>query len=299
MAQDFTTYDLVADIKRRASIPNFQNRFSADNVVSFLDDELKTVIVPEILNLREEYFVTYQDFTVTAAAPDITIPARAIGMKLRDLTVVESNGAEYSVTFTYPERLTQNSSNSLSEQCYFIRNNKIILAPTPTTTMTVRVYYFKRPNTLVYTDKAAKVSTVNQISGEVVTASSPTSWVTGTKIDAVCATPGFDGIFDSNAIVNKAGNNITFSAATLSTLAAGDWLAAEEESVIPQVPIEAHGVLVQAAIVKIHEALGDTDLMQAAHGKYEQVKSAFVNMIVPRNTGEAKKCGTEENYLWG
>jgi hypothetical protein len=67
-------------------------------------DELQTVTVPIINNLREEYFVTTVDNSISSSENQtFDIPSRAAGGLLRDIKLVNSSGDEYDIPRIDPE----------------------------------------------------------------------------------------------------------------------------------------------------------------------------------------------------
>lgn len=102
---DYTTTGLVEQVKIRASVPTAQTLFTTSRIIGLLNDELLTFIVPFIMEVREEFFVVYKDTSIDTDTREYEVPSRAIGNKLREVTLV-SNGQEIGRLIRYaPERV--------------------------------------------------------------------------------------------------------------------------------------------------------------------------------------------------
>jgi hypothetical protein len=292
---DYTTTALIASIKRKASIPENQNLFNAEDFVQILNGELRNYIVPILLRVREEYFVTYSDQSIVAGTTSYEIPNQAIGKKLRAVYMVDDSGELVELPRLNPEDVAIDRQ-VYRPYGYYVQGDNIILYPSPTSSGTLRMFFHRRPNQLVETDYAAKISSV---SGSVVTCESiPTAWTTNSYLDCIDKNPSFKVLAESVQPTVISGYDITLPLATAALLETGDWISEEGESPIPQVPVEMFDLLEQAAIVKCLEAMGDqTGGFQAAVMKMQQLEANIIDMISPRVDGNPKKV-TNKRGLW-
>lgn len=277
---NFTTLSLINSIKRRASIPTSQSLFTSADLVAIMDEELHSLIVPFILKMRESYLVTSTDIPIVEGTTEYSIPSQAIGMKLKDLVLLDSAseivGELPLVTKLSPYR------------GYWVKNNKIVLHPDEKADCTsLRLSYFRRPNTLAETTDCGEIQSINTLTNELTLVSCPSTWTSSTKIDVISATPGFDCLAENVSIV--AINGYVVQLASVAGLSVGDWVAPTGYSPIPQVPYEAHLLLAQAATLKVLEALNDQAGLVAASKKYDEMKEAFLIMISPRVDESPKK----------
>lgn len=301
MARKFTTDELVADIKRRTSTPDSQQLFSNQDIADFMDEELQTNIVPVIMRIREEYFVATFDFSLVAGQELYTIPERSIAAKLRDVVYILNGGDVVNIPRWSPEMLSSRSRRYLlpnnTIRSFFVRGNYIGFYPVPNGTGSVRFSYFRRPSRLTLEASCAQVESVDTNTGIVTTTSAyPTSWVAGTTIDAHSADFPTYIRFDSVDIEDTP-SSTTFEIDTTNAalLSAGDWICEEHETPIPQIPFEGHNVLVQAAIVKVYEALGEEPELQTSQAKYIEARDLFMDTISNRVEGESKKIIGSQN----
>lgn len=285
---DYTTDALIASVRRRASVPDSQQLFDDDDLVLLLSDELQSVLVPKIMTVNEEYFVTYSDTTTVANQESYDIPSRAVATKLREVAYIGSDGISFS---NIPRiGVDQISNYIVSYQTpggFYPRGNQIILYPAPTAATTLRMWYFDRPFTLTTVVNSGRITSINTGTNEIVLDNVPATWTVGTALSIVKGKPGFDTRFHETDIVALSSPTIELD--SVENLEVGDYVSEQGYSCIAQIPYEAHHVLAQAGAVKVLEALGDREGMKIAQAKYDQLEAYMINIITPRVDGEPRK----------
>jgi len=274
---------LCAQIRRIESIPTSNNTFTDTDLAELLNIEFQSAIVPLIQSTREEFFVTSRDFTVTLALPTITIPSDAIGMRLRDVAIVDTatNQLTYLPRIS-PEELTYGTSL----YGYTIIGNSLVTHIT-NPSATIRVSYFKRPGDL---STAYGVILSKGTSNTLVMNALPTGWTTSTVVDIISGNSPFAIVNSLTAITTIAGATITVSAGAYALASVGDYVAVTTTSPVPQyIPIEAHYLLIQGAAVRCLEALGDREGWKVAANKYTVMSHDLLNLINPRVESQSKK----------
>jgi hypothetical protein len=157
-----TTDDILASVKRKISFPSSQSTFSDDDIIQFANEEMFIAQVPSVLEYHQEYFVTYVNFTLLPGQYQYPIPNRAIGMRLRDVFYLDTEGNLYEMTRINPDDKAwfQRDINSFNQPYpYFLENNSISFPPGPFTNPTgsIQLSFFIRPNQLVTNDNAATI----------------------------------------------------------------------------------------------------------------------------------------------
>lgn len=297
----YTTTELVAAIKRRGSLPTNQQLFTANDFINLANDEMELTIVPMLMSAREEYFVTYKDFTVTPSSTGpavFEIPADAVGMKLRNVCwVTPGNGVLSSIPFLSNEQIAAANYDFLNLSGFGVEGNKILLYPsTAQGTGTLRMYYMRRPLQLISTSAAGQVTSINTMANEVTLSFVPNDWQVGDVVNFVNDKQPFDTKVVSLEITSLSSPTVGF--ASIEDIEVGQWCAQEGFSPIPQIPIEAHKVLAQATVVKCLEAMGDKEGMQVAEAKLQQNIEAMFKIIGPRVDGAPKKVTTANNGIF-
>ena len=143
MAQTYTTTDLIASVKTKGLIPTSQSTFQDEDFLRFGTEEIQVSLLPTLLSVREEFFVTYADQQITANQEGYDIPDRAVGRALRDVLYVNGNPGQItgstevqSLARLEPDQLPwqQNVARSTNDFMFYPRDDKIILSPQPRTT---------------------------------------------------------------------------------------------------------------------------------------------------------------------
>lgn len=245
---DYTTDELIEDLRSRINAPISEQTQNPARFIRILNRAMMEEVVPHYMTMREDFFLAYVD-TAVPVTGIVDIPVRAIGLKLKDVTVV-SGESETGV-------IRSNSGPRLNGG-FFYQNTKVVFAPVIESN--VRLWYYRRPGFLSKVSDCAEVLSVNTGTGAITcrTNSVPDTWVVGTVLDAVNGQVGFESIIDDAVITAISGDIVTISPSTtgLSNLGVGDWLAPQYHSPIPQIPVDGHGLIAQKASRRILAAMG-------------------------------------------
>lgn len=310
MGFDYSTTGLLADIKRKSFIPISQTTFSDADLLAMADEELQIGVVPLMMTTRAEYFVTFADYDVDGTVNAFAIPPRAVGAKLRNVTILVSPGTDgLPNEVNLPQidldqaSFDNNYNAYLAIQAFYLRDNDVRLSPSAQTFVgqQIRMYYFNRPNKLIQTSEC---STISSISGNVATVNLiPTGFGSGTlytiTADVVKYNQGFKNLAeDLTLTVNTTNNTITFSSdPALLNISAGDYICLAGESPVPQIPVELHTLLAQRTAVKVLESLGDEKNFAIASKKLAEMQKAVLGMISNRVEGAARKVVNNNSTL--
>ncbi len=299
----YTTTDLIDAVARRTAIPISQATFSDQDIVDYLNDELISTITPMLVDIREEFFVTYQDVIVTSDIKStvIPIPTNTIGEKLRDIVIVENtqSGEEFTALPQLSlEQISQgSSSNSQSGHRGFrLEQNTIRLHPqSGWNGETIRVYYYKRPGELILTSNAGLIDQVDPILSTVSVNVIPTTFVGGILIDIVENRQPYQTLFQNQQIISVVGNTITLPDVTGVRI--GDYLCPPATSVVAQVPLEAQRLLIQATKIQLLETLDDEGNIKVAKAKYKELIENFFKAVTNRVDGVPKKVVSSNGFF--
>lgn len=277
----YTTAGLMENIKRRGSIPADQSTLGEDEMLAIADDELQTVVAPMVMSLRADHFLAHEDFE-TDDEIEYEIPSDAMNRNLKSVVFVEEDGSEVALTRI---ELDDESSapefqrRSFPNGAYYIRGDVVKLYPRANPGKTLRMHFYRLPNQLVPVTEAAEVLSIDYDNNIVTTSGIPADWVTGDSVCCVKGKPGFTLRFAAQTASDVSSPTITVEDA--SDIVAGDWIALEGDSPIPQIPLEAHPILAQAALVKILEALGDPNI-KISEEKLQQILKNYLAVASPR-----------------
>lgn len=283
--RNYTTEELLSKIELRGSIKFRDQAYTRTAALAQADDELQTVLFPLLISLRSKYAIASSDYAVTSETR-YPIPANAYGRSLQNVVYVGADGKESELVFVDHDREMEGGSWENwargflgGRSGYYLSGDDVVLYPSAVPGWTLRLYYHRTPNRLALIEDCGQITAINPGTGVVTLGNLPTSWAIGTRLCAVAGLPGFTMRFEAQAVTAVGAGTVTL--ADVSDLTVGDWLALEGDSPIPQLPVEAHPLLAQATIVKIHESLGDARLVNS-QAKYKEIRDLFVGANSPR-----------------
>jgi hypothetical protein len=286
---DLTTTALISDLKLTGMLPD--GMFSDDDYISFLNDGFFNSVLPFIMKRREEYFVTYTDYTY---ADTLSIPSNAVGQKLRDIVRVSPSGDFLANIPRLSYEEISGSNYTYHMPGFYIENNSIKFYPKGSISDTIRMYYYRRPNYLQYhtttVDGATvyKNSLISSATGAVCTYDGiDSTWTTSTEIDVISHTQPYT-VDTSYTIVDidTGSSTITLSS---TGFAEGDYICARGDTVYPEIPYECREILIQAAVLKGLISIKDVNGVQLCKEQLKDAEERAADILTPRVDGEVKK----------
>lgn len=292
VAPDFTVDGLVTSCTTKYLVPSSQNTFQPADIVLFLDEELRSYIVPLFDAAQSGYWLTRYDQAVTGAN-SYTIPKRSTFGTLYDVVFVDTNGNEIGLTDLSPVQIKGQFPFGfqlpISTFGYYIEDDQVWPYPQnarQATGYTLRMRFYRRPNNLTLMANCAQITAIN---GSIVTVNAvPSTWAITDTFDVIQNFPQFKSISDGQAITLISNLNITLSSAPTG-LAVGMWLCPTGMTCIPQIAYDAYPLLVQRGIIRLAEALGDSQGSQTAEKRLEQMEKRVIAAIQPRVQKGTKK----------
>jgi len=306
----YTSDDLISAIKRKAMIPSNQSTFTDADFLALANEELRIGLLPSILQLHEEFYVYPEEITLQAYKTKYPIPYRAVGGKLRDVFYKDTNGNLIEMSRIPPEDKALYQATSINSRYlyYYIEGNNIVLTPNVGSAINgslVATYYI-RPNDLVAENR---IGIITDIATDTVLGTTtytvdqvPVGMITSTKLDLLQAKPGHKiRNFDIVAVnVNTTNKTFTFLTASVDAdTEIGDHIAFAGECIIPQCPSDLHPVLVQRVVARCLEALGDTQGLQNANAKLQEMEQKTMVIVDARVEGSPQKVVVQRSLLRG
>lgn len=288
-APQYTTSELIENIKRRCAVPTSQLTYTDTDFVLLANDEMQGEVVPLIMSTREEYFVDFVDIVLTGNT--LEIPDYCVGEKLRTVALVAQKSPLILVNLP---RINLDVVagvgffNYMTIAGFYVQGNSLILYPPQSVpqNQTIRLYYYKRTLVLAAPDEFGQIVSIDTVAKSVRLTSVPNDWDTGTTLNAVSSTAPFAATNPQMTIV--ADSTPTLILDTVDGLSVGDYLSYEGFSAIPQILIEAHPYLAQLTAVKVLEGLGGAG-MDNAQNKADLLKKNLLTLISQRVDGSVKK----------
>jgi hypothetical protein len=308
MSSPYTVDSLLPMLRLLPLMPSVQALFSDSDLVTIMDFELSSKIVPLIDNQAEEYFVAPFDIPYIQSVTMYALPVRATADKLRSVSFVDSNNNEIRIPRLRPEDIMSNvNSTGLAINPalwgFYLQNDKCILylgsfTGSSNSYKFLRLRYIRMPNTLVLSTACGQITA---IAGNVVTVGSvPLTFTTTATYDIISNSPQmFVSQGDDLTITTIVGSNITFTALP-SAVQVGDWVCLAMQSPIPQIPFKpGFQFLLQLSAAKCLEIHGDTQGFNVAMSQAADMKELFISVITPRVDGNVIRLTTPNSlYAW-
>lgn len=310
--------NLLASVKRRSSVPTRQSLFKDPDFLEFMTEEMQTEIVPTIIRAREDFYLTYRDFTLVnlnqSPSPGFglddfglmpfggSVPitwgqllSRSIGTRIKDIDWISNDG---KIIGHIPRITLEDLSSWGGVTGFYFQGNRIVFSPASNYAgKSIRVYFYRIPNRLTLAQNCARVQFINQNDSTITLDALPnSSWTTNFQLDVIQSYPGFESIIDDTVITNVAGNVIEVSQLS-AEINAGDWVCPAGYACVAQIPEIAYPLLAQRGSIKFLEAFGRNAEADKADQRYLAMKDQFKNMIQPRAEMAKKKIVTRKG-IW-
>lgn len=305
----YSTDSLLPTLRLLPLMPSVQALFTNTDLLTVMNFEMGSKILPLIDNQAEEYFIVPDDISYIPSTTVYSLPVRATADKLRSVSFVDSNNNEIRIPRLRPEDIMSNvNATGLAINPalwgFYLQNDKLILYLGSFTGSSqsykfLRLRYVRMPSSLVLEAAAAQVVSVV---GDAVTVNAvPTTYTTDQVYDLVSNSPQmFVSQGDDMTVVSIVGVVITFTAGTVpSSLKKGDWVCLAMQSPIPQIPYKpGFELLLQLSAAKCLEIHGDIQGFNVAMSQAKDMKDYFISVITPRVDGNVIRL-TTPNALYG
>jgi hypothetical protein len=308
---DGTDLSIIKSVQAHPLMPLSANTLDAARIIEFLDEDMRSTIVPLVLAAKEEFYVQNYDQTPVSGTYNYTIPRRAAFATWRDVVWVDPNGNEIAMSELAPEyvKISYPVGNMppLYTYGFVLQNDQIILWPSNSTVPTnyqLRMKIKRRPNHLTPVENCGQVTVVTPGSSQVTLDSNgDTTWTTSTTFDAIPNSPQFTSLGDDLTISAISQGTPTATVLTFDDyptgIAVGDWICPATLSCVPQIPYDMFPLLVQRGVIRVLESLGDNQNLQVAERRYQDMAVDFARTVSPRIAG-TRKClvNRTANFGW-
>lgn len=287
----FTTEDLINNIKRRCSVPTSQLTYTNEDFTLLANDALQTEVVPVMMSTREEHFVEFVDISMPSTKI-IPLPINTIGSKVRSVCYLQSGSPQRIVNVPRLDLDVVSGVNTAEFDTvtgFIVQGNNLVFYPNNSVSegQTIRIYFYRRTLSLAAPNKYGKIVSIDSGTNTVVVDYFPSSWVAGVELNSVSSLPGFGTTNALATIVTASSPSLVLD--TVEGMVVGDFISDYGYSAIPQVPLEAHAWLAQLTAVMCLEGLSDFQGMQVAEAKADKLKINLMTVVSQRVDGSTKK----------
>ena len=296
---DFDNAELLTDIRDRGSIPSADMRFTDAKLLAAATRELVDVIAPLLVESQTERMVYLSEVAVTAGTASYRLPSRALAGRWQSVGWKGSGDSVWArLRQAAPEAYyLQSDTATGTPTSFFVRDNVLILQPTPAQAGTLRVPYYMRPNTLVAASAAGVISSLTTTTATVGFV--PAGFTSGATYDVVRGTPGFETLV-VGVTATLAGSVLTFSSALpTGTLApaVGDYVCLAGQSPVAQCPVELRALLATRAARRALKSVNEPSQAAMLDADVEELTAVARALLAPRVDAEPQEWGDSRRGL--
>lgn len=292
-----TSNQLVTKVLRRCFWPATDGDapLSHAEIMAVADEEILGEFWPQVLAAYGDQYLGHRDYDITADQAKYRIPNNAWG-PVRDVVFVDD--AEPDVEISVPlMSLEEVGRTPLGVSAcgfwHYFDGDFIALYPKPDTTEnTLRVKYFRHPNTLVATASATTISSFSGSYGMVVAANAG-SWSSSSFLDVISAGNAHQILVDNGDVSTVVSTTITFDSADLVTtlaargVAVGDYVATTGQTPIVQLPDHMIPALVRRVAAECLRLDGDRDAAREENAAADKASARAEGVSKPRTQAES------------
>lgn len=302
----YTTEDLITSIKTRGLVPSSQSTFQDANLISLMNEEIMSSIVPDIRTIREDFFLRSQDSTITSGITRYPMPDRAIGNTLKKVFLKDSTSNRREIPrLNISDMLAASSTGEVVG--YILEGDYVKIIPSSATIPTLEMWYYERPSELVATSSCAAITAVSSVSGT-------TTFTVDTDLTGSLSVGEYVDFLNATSPLLLWAKDVPITAITTTTIAVatanvddengtnvlpgvGDYICPQYQSNIPMLPEEFHPIIVQLTVARCMEALGHMDKLQAVNAKLAEMRKSAIDMIANRVDAEPEKVVNRNSIL--
>jgi hypothetical protein len=301
-----TVDDLIESVKARAAVPISQNTFQSSHLIRFLNEEIDDTLVPLVLQVKEEFYVSTDEIALVSGQTRYSIPYRAIGSKIRNVYLKTSGGTAFKLSRVQPEDVPDYQYGSFSgdNHLFYIEGDSIVLVSQGSAipSGSLMVSYYMKPNDLVASSRVCQISSITEGVSQttIIVDAVPSVITTATPIDFIGDKPNHRVKGHDIAPVSVSSGTATFvidNDDIPDDLEEGDHIALAGETHLPQVPSDLHVILAQAAACRVYEAQADVEGLKLAKVKLDDMLQRALEVIDTRTEGNPQKIFNSNSLL--
>lgn len=287
---DSTLTTLLADVRRKGSIPSHAGTGSENSdLIAHLNDCLIEV-ASEVIKCREGFFRFYKDHTLTSSLR-YRIPTRAIGNRLAAVLLLDSAGEVLKKLDEVPYSRIEELYTLSDCAGYHLEAGDLVLVPTVPSgsAVTLRMVYYLRPGEITSSLDAASGNcfTVTGVSGNVLTIMASHGITTSSVIDVIKKEPPCEALLVDSSPTATGATTVTVSDG--SRVEIGDFICLRDKAPKAQIPDAFYPVIAAMAAREFWAALGDGPNTDRLERMVEvQIRKAQ-GLIAPRVEEGARK----------
>lgn len=277
-----TCDEFLETVKTLITVPSNQSLLDDEDILRLADFENRNTVTPLIESLNQDYFLTSsQRFPLQPNQSRYSIPARAVGRKLKDLVLTDSSNGYWNFSLVGLERGHLIRFGEIPFGFRFEGDSVVIMpVPTATTDFGITFYYSATPGRYVKSAESAVVDSV--VGNDITFVSLPTAFSANRRVDGISSEGGSWFRFIGAKITNVTGNTLTLDQEVPPEVVAGDYVSLTGESPVIQLPEEAIPLLLNSTSKRILAAISDFEGKNDIEQEIEQQKDTVAKLLQPR-----------------
>ena len=260
---------------------------SDSELLEWLDDSLRSYIVPFVKTVRDEWFVSGTEAVTPDANARIPMP-NSVASTIRLITW-NNNGTPIPLVRIEPENAFMYQGNNASNQPYgyMLKAYEIQVLPTNIGSVSVRIDFMERPAQMVLEEDAGLIA--SHVGLALTLDSVPLAWQSETPstVDIISNESPFVAVASDVTVVSLVGSVLTLSGIDSALVENGFWVSDVGTSPYPNVPIEFHPLLQRSVISELYAGTGDKRL-DSSMKLQAKLESELRSTMSPRTQGSAR-----------
>lgn len=256
-------------------------------LLEWLDDSLRSYIVPFVKTVRDEWFVSGTEAVTPDANARIPMP-NSVASTIRLITW-NNNGTPIPLVRIEPENAFMYQGNNASNQPYgyMLKAYEIQVLPTNIGSVSVRIDFMERPAQMVLEEDAGLIA--SHVGLALTLDSVPLAWQSETPsaVDIISNESPFVAVASDVTVVSLVGSVLTLSGIDSALVENGFWVSDVGTSPYPNVPIEFHPLLQRSVISELYAGTGDKRL-DSSMKLQAKLESELRSTMSPRTQGSAR-----------
>jgi hypothetical protein len=287
---EWDTLAIQERVLREARVPRGALYSTLDNLLPLLDQHLRTVIVPRLLDAGADYLAATATYDVTAGKAVYRLPTRSL--RLLEVSLVDADGRPRA----YFSRATSTQVTKFRSygrvrpsgppEFWWFEASSVQVYPAPSATdgSTLVLRYARRPSRLVSPATVGTVSAVSTLGALTTLTYAPASVLgTPTLLDIVKGSPGFESLGDEVEVTSTGTDTLTLDSALGALVEVGDYLCTVGTSPVPQVPLDYLRALEHSVVAQLHRGNGDMDAAMASEAAMQATLTSATSAFEPRS----------------
>lgn len=285
-----TTDQIIEHVKRRVSVPSSQIKYGNTDFLAFIDNAMESKLVPQLIDIDENFFVSYQDIPLVAGQSKYRVPSMAVCWSLHEIGYLNSSGS-YRVL----PRMTRGSemagTNGSEPNGFYIQDGFILTTPEMGTSVagSLRVYYYRRLNKMTLKSNCGQITNVGDggLDWILTVDNAPIGVANGADFMNGSSPYEIIGLKASVVVVGLA---VTVAKSAFETdPVIGDWIAPTGYTPIPHLPDAWHYILADYTARKCMVGNVDAKSIQMLDADLGEDLAAIKNVVKNRAKGSPKK----------